>query len=243
MYLTRAQWGATTDISRVPLITTPVSLLYVHHNVIEPTASPQADMERTEQADIVRFGKPSYDYGIHPSGIILEGMTTHLSADTYGHNRDSLSIMFMGNFEVDEPTPEAMIAGRVLVQSLLYFGLVIPGFNLYGHRDTYATACPGANLYPRLSELLVPFSEDDDMIDPAKFDLVAFAVENTQKAVGRVELGLYELSHKPGADPAAIAKQLAPLLASSGAAMHLTDADLQAIAKTVADEEARRLAT
>lgn len=155
-FRTRAQWGATFDVSVVPVIRTPVSLLFVHHNVVAPTDDPNYDMERTEQIDIARFGKPSYDWAIHPSGVVLEGMTTHLSPDTIGHNSDSLSVMFMGNFEIDQPTNEAIAAGQWLVQAQLAGGLLRPVFQILGHRDVFATACPGRNLYPRIQELAAP---------------------------------------------------------------------------------------
>lgn len=155
-YLTRSQWGATFDVSNISRIRLPVALLFVHHNVIEPTANHSYDMERTEQADIQRFGKPSYDWGVHPSGVVLEGMQDHLSPDTIGHNSDSLSIMFMGNFEIDEPTDAAMMSARELVQLLRDRGWITSWVQVLGHRDVFSTACPGAHLYPRIQELLVP---------------------------------------------------------------------------------------
>lgn len=165
-FRTRLQWGATFDVGNIPTIHTPVARIFVHHNVIAPTDDPNHDMLVTENADIARFGKPSYDWGIHPSGVVLEGMTVHLSPDTYGHNRDSHSIMYMGNFENDEPTDAAMLAGRELVSLLRYFENVTADVTIEGHRDVYATACPGANLYPRIQELAVPVLatvKDDEM--------------------------------------------------------------------------------
>lgn len=155
-FRSRAAWGATFDVSPVPIIQTPVSLLFIHHNVIPPTSNPSFDMLYTEQIDIGRFGKPSYDWAIHPSGVVLEGMTTHLSPDTFGHNSDSLSVMFMGNFETDQPTDAAMLAARELITLLHSTGLLTDGFHILGHRDVYPTACPGANLYPRIQELVIP---------------------------------------------------------------------------------------
>lgn len=155
-YRTRAQWGATYNPSGRKQMTLPVELVFIHHNVMIPTNNPNADMLATEKVDIARFGCPSYKWAIHPSGVILEGMTTHDSPDTYGHNSDSISIMFMGNFENARPTDAAMLAGRQLIQLLSGWHFLTASFKLLGHRDVYATACPGANLYPRINELLVP---------------------------------------------------------------------------------------
>jgi len=153
-FRTRAQWGAKFDPSKVATFATPVDRLFIHHNVMEPTGNPNADMQATEQVDISRFGTPSYKYAIHPSGVVLEGMTNHWSPDTYQYN-DKISIMFMGNFENDQPTPSAIMAGRELIQFLKAYKVLTPDFKIYGHRDVYATACPGKNLYPRISELIV----------------------------------------------------------------------------------------
>lgn len=156
IYRTRAQWGATFDISQREKMSLPVALLFIHHNVIEPTNNPNVDMNQTEQVDIARFGSPSYKWAIHPSGVVLEGMGAHSSPDTLNHNSDSISIMFMGNFEVDRPTGSAIFAGRELVELLRAFNFLTKDFRIYGHRDVFATACPGKNLYPRIGELIVP---------------------------------------------------------------------------------------
>jgi len=154
-YRTRAQWGARFDPRNVATFPTPVDRLFIHHNVMAPTNNPNLDMQNTEQVDIARFGTPSYKWAIHPSGVVLEGMTNHWSPDTYQFN-DKLSIMFMGNFENDYPTAAAMLACRELIQTLKGFGFFTKNGLIQGHRDVYQTACPGAHLYPRIGELSVP---------------------------------------------------------------------------------------
>jgi N-acetylmuramoyl-L-alanine amidase len=154
-YRTRAQWGATFDPSGIDHIPLPSDRLFIHHNVMEPSNDPNRDMRNTEAVDINRFGTPSYKYAIHPSGIVLEGMTTHWSPDTYMFN-DRLSIMFMGNFEVDAPTTNALLACRELIQTLKAQGIFAQNGMILGHRDVYATACPGANLYPLIGQLGIP---------------------------------------------------------------------------------------
>ncbi len=154
-FRTRAQWGARFNPSKVPTFATPVDLLFIHHNVMAPTGNPNQDMQNTEQVDISRFGTPSYKWAIHPSGVVLEGMTNHWSPDTYQYN-DKLSIMFMGNFENDQPTLAAIKACRELVQRLKDTKMFTSNGRVLGHRDVYPTACPGKNLYARLGELLIP---------------------------------------------------------------------------------------
>lgn len=170
-FRTREQWGAEFDISTLRTIPLPRELIFVHHNVITPTNDPNHDMLVTERVDIARFGKPSYKWAIHPSGVVLEGTTNHHSPDTINHN-DDLSIMFMGNFENDEPTEAAMLAGRWLVTALKLYGLATPNAQIKGHRDVFATACPGANLYPRIGELLVPPPTGEDELTVVEHNLL-----------------------------------------------------------------------
>lgn len=171
-FRTRAQWGAEFDVSRVPIIKTPVVDIFIHHTAGRWTNDPNDDMLAIERYDEWKFGKPSYDWVIHPSGVILEGMTIHLSPDTYGRNRDSLSICFMGNFDNEQPTPAAMLAARWLIANLVHFKLVVPAFRILGHKDTYPTACPGANLYPRIQELAVPLIPVPAPIVPIEEELM-----------------------------------------------------------------------
>lgn len=171
-FRTRAQWGAQFDVTTRAKMALPVNQVYVHHNVMEPTGDPNADMRATEAVDIARFGCPSYKYAIHPSGVVLEGMSDHGSPDTLNHNSDSISIMFMGNFENDQPTAAAMFAGRQLVDLLKAYGFVTKDYRLMGHRDVYATACPGAHLYPRIQELTVAPPAEKPKDNPVSLPVV-----------------------------------------------------------------------
>lgn len=131
----------------------PAPDLYIHHTVTNATSSPAADMRAVENIDIARFGYPSYSYVIHPSGVVLEGMNIHIGAHTYQHNSTSFGVAFIGNFEIEVPTPVALDAFVELGQWMISTGKVRAGVPTGGHRDVYATACPGANLYPLIPNL------------------------------------------------------------------------------------------
>lgn len=171
---TREDWAASYDVTRRPVMTgLPVATVYVHHSVTVPTADADADMRGIENIDIGRFGVPSYSWVIHPDGIVLEGMGTHRGAHTINNARQSqndiaFGVCFIGNFDNEQPTDAALRAGRELLGYLDDHSLLAAGWELRGHRDVYATACPGRNLYPRIQELRdahvrpAPL-EDDDM--------------------------------------------------------------------------------
>ena len=69
---------------------------------------------------------------------------------TYGHN-DATAICAVGNWDVT-PTPPGLAdkMWQVSHALMVMWGEEIP---VFGHRDTFATACPGRNLYADLLTL------------------------------------------------------------------------------------------
>ncbi|WP_425830341.1 N-acetylmuramoyl-L-alanine amidase [Streptomyces fractus] len=100
-------------------------------------------------------------------------------AHDYGFNTDTVGISYIGNFESAKPTKAALDAiARVTAWKFGQYGIkatdkvtltsngtlgqdgnkVADGSTItlprvFGHRDTNSTACPGANLYPKLSRI------------------------------------------------------------------------------------------
>ncbi|MFJ4711039.1 FG-GAP-like repeat-containing protein [Streptomyces sp. NPDC088785] len=100
-------------------------------------------------------------------------------AHDYGFNTDTVGISYLGNFESAKPSKAALDAiSRVVAWKFGQYGIVptdkvtltsngdlgtdgnkvalgktITLPRVFGHRDTNATLCPGANLYPKLSRV------------------------------------------------------------------------------------------
>ncbi|NEB81535.1 hypothetical protein G3I40_40945 [Streptomyces sp. SID14478] len=100
-------------------------------------------------------------------------------AHDYGFNTDTVGISYIGNFESAKPTKAALDAiARVVAWKFGQYGITPTGTvtmtsngdlnvdgnkipkgttknlpRVFGHRDTNATACPGANLYPKLGRI------------------------------------------------------------------------------------------
>ncbi|GAA2321593.1 N-acetylmuramoyl-L-alanine amidase [Streptomyces kunmingensis] len=100
-------------------------------------------------------------------------------AHDYGFNTDTVGISYIGNFESAKPTKAALDAiARVAAWKFGQYGIVATGNvtltsngdldvdgnkvakgttitlpRVFGHKDTNATLCPGANLYPKLSRI------------------------------------------------------------------------------------------
>ncbi len=204
--LTRDEWGAEYDVSRRAMMRgLPVALSFIHHTVTAPSADPAADMRAIERIDVGRFGVPSYSFVIHPSGVVLEGMGLHRGAHTinnanHSFNDDAFGISFIGNFENDTPTPEALAACGDLLRSLVADGHAQGDFTLSGHRDVYATACPGANLYPLVGSIRASVDQPNHA-PPPEDDLTPdehYALMNVQETVGRLETYAYAEAHAAG---------------------------------------------
>jgi hypothetical protein len=94
-----------------------------------------------------------YNFGIDRLGDIYEGRPTNIvGAHTLGHNTDGLGIVFLGTFTDHVPTDQAQASFGELVKFLRNRG-DITGPKIMGHRDVFATACPGAALYGILDTL------------------------------------------------------------------------------------------
>ena len=94
-----------------------------------------------------------YHFMIAPNGTIYEGRDyrymgeTNTKYDQNGH----LLITMMGNYELQQPTPEALKS----MMDIMAWGSAtfkVPMDKIYGHCDLTQTDCPGKYLYQYLSD-------------------------------------------------------------------------------------------
>lgn len=93
-----------------------------------------------------------YHYGIDNKGVIYEGRDIHVrGAAVAGHNTGTLSIVVMGNFEIDQPTDTQLAALQTLISWLTSIYRIT---HLAAHGEFNAESkCPGANLAVLLDDL------------------------------------------------------------------------------------------
>lgn len=160
-YVTRGQWGAREPDYRVPL-PHPVREAYIHHGgggsrnddpfVVVPSWQEQ-HMDIKEWSDIayqeIVSGADEYD------GWVFEGRGFGIQSGATGPPQDSrsLSICFIGNYEHDVPSPASLESAAQRLAYCVKVGRLTPDFTLYGDKDVNATACPGRNLYVKLSSI------------------------------------------------------------------------------------------
>jgi hypothetical protein len=184
--VTRAQWGADESLRDKRLENNAtVKVAFVHHTAGSNNYS------RSESPAVVRglysyyvntlgYGDMGYNFLVDKYGTIYEGRAGSItkpvrSAATGGFNRDSLSIVALGNFETARAT-DALVAGiaKVAAYRLSRFfrdpfgrqtlkaevgssrysaGEKVSFKVISGHRDAGFTACPGDHLYRRLPDI------------------------------------------------------------------------------------------
>lgn len=103
----------------------------------------------------------AYSFLVFPSGRVFVGRGWRAAGGhTYSYklgnfNHKSYGICFAGNFEEQKPTKAALDSVRALIALGKTKGYIKQDAKILGHRDVGAmgggTACPGKNLYSRLS--------------------------------------------------------------------------------------------
>ncbi len=122
-----------------------------------------------------RFGiGPAYNYFVFPSGrVYAAGKVGTHRAHTKGRNPntlnpwnyDGIAVCAVGNYEVEQPTPQLIAGIRTAVDEIRSFGFVyapdipvfghgvIPTVDSQGKSFSQATACPGRFLLPIVGTL------------------------------------------------------------------------------------------
>lgn len=170
---TRAQWGADESIMTWTPQVGRVNGAVVHHTAGSNnyTAAQVPSIIRgiyTYHAQSRGWGDIGYNFLVDKFGRIWEGRAggverAIVGAHAAGVNSHTFGLSLMGNYDQASVPAAAMDAmSRLLAWKLSLHGVrangtaSIDGRTLpavVGHRDVGQTACPGANLYPRLGEL------------------------------------------------------------------------------------------
>lgn len=158
----RPEWGARHEDGFGPR---PVGNLevYVHHSVtiapdlVPPFTDDYAAVRTLESIGESRFGKGiSYQFPITPAGLVFEGVSVNrVGAAIANHNTPSANIVWVGNYDVNNP-PRPMLEAT---DWLLHHGVAREWWRsprvVGGHRDAPGaqTACPGRYAHALLNRL------------------------------------------------------------------------------------------
>ena len=160
----REEWGAKAPGGPNPnrTIALPAPEIWIHHTVTPVT--PEKEVLRNFQQTHINRAKSegwsvwdiAYNFIIFPTGNIYEGRGWgKYGVHTQDHNHLGHGIAFAGNYNDRSPTVESLDAARWLIAHGRSKGYVWATGSLPtgGHRDVWATACPGSKLYAKLDYL------------------------------------------------------------------------------------------
>lgn len=240
----RSEWGAAPPRGSLARASYPMSRLWLHHSVTNPTDDPAADARAIQSIHFgAGYGDVGYTLLAHPSGVLLQGRDLdHVGSHTYGQNGSSLAICLIGNYDTTEP-PESLIeAARRGRDLLIEHGYLTPGtYPTGGHRDApdNSTACPGRYAYARLDEFRAPSgTEEDDMAEHAEqLDRIEANVKNWGRIFHHLGDGNWEI----GADRVSRAVERIEQLDGERLDPEGGSIDLDALAGRVVDKLAERL--
>ncbi|GFT64617.1 n-acetylmuramoyl-L-alanine amidase, partial [Nephila pilipes] len=89
-----------------------------------------------------------YHFVIGGDGLVYEGRPWYkMGAHTKYHNRKSIGIAFLGDYDKDCPNPSMLDIIPKLVYCGVEKGYISPSFKVIAHKDAYCTSCPGTALY------------------------------------------------------------------------------------------------
>lgn len=96
----------------------------------------------------IDYGDIGYNFLVGGDGSIYVGQGwDNKGAHTFGYNAKSVCIAFMGDFTVDQATPEMFNATRLLLEEGVRRYMLDKDYKLYGHRDLRAFESPGETVY------------------------------------------------------------------------------------------------
>lgn len=254
-------WGGTRN--GWPQMTLPADGIWVHHSVTMASPYPFDDFQAIDRIGLSQgHDGISYSFVIHPDGTIGEGQGTARGAHTggngcggsgYGWNPCTFGVCFVGNYMDDIPTDAAIRSFQWLHQHLLNLGLLKQSA-IGGHRDApgNSTACPGNHLediLPQLREPYTPTPGDDTVkmyaLKQPNSDVVWLVwgcyktkIKNMDALNGMLFLGIVPPVSDGNAQFLDALYEWTPGLAGGPVA----PVDVQAVAKAVNDDAARRMA-
>ncbi|XP_001352829.2 peptidoglycan-recognition protein SB1 [Drosophila pseudoobscura] len=149
----RSSWGAVA--ARSPArISGAVDYVIIHHSDNPNGCSTSDQCQRmikaiqTDHKGRRSFSDIGYNFIVAGDGKVYEGRGFGLQGShAPNYNRNSIGIVFIGNFESTKPSSQMLQNAKDLIDKAKQGGYLKNTYTLLGHRQTKATACPGTALF------------------------------------------------------------------------------------------------
>lgn len=154
--ITRAQWGAKYANGfgdRTGFY--PLTDCALHHSVtLDLPENATEEQERAQMRTIEQIGQDlfgkgfSYNLAIFRSGRAYQGLGfSRVGAHTNNQNSRTFGIVLVGNYMTNAPTAAQQAKLAQALQALRAEGILRAARITIGHRQVFATACPGDAAY------------------------------------------------------------------------------------------------
>ncbi|KAG5678217.1 hypothetical protein PVAND_007909 [Polypedilum vanderplanki] len=156
--ITRAQWGGSDPLVKMKPLILP-AFYFIIHQSFGPTCFNQTScviqMRNIQNFHIHSHKLPDigYNFCIGQDGNVYEGRGWEVQgADVSGFSSHSLSICFIGSFEMSIPNFITFLAAQELILCGINKGFVSSSYSLIAHRQISAlnSQCPGNALLNEL---------------------------------------------------------------------------------------------
>ena len=153
----REDWGARPP-NGVTYLAPTVPYLFIHHSAgaecfnfddcaAEIRSIQNYHMDTNDWSDI------GYSFLIGGDGMVYEGRGWGIvGAHTLGFNSVGYGVDFIGDFTDHDPQQVAQDAYMLLANCAVALGYVPSTYELYGHRQTGNTECPGNYFYQTIQD-------------------------------------------------------------------------------------------
>ncbi|XP_017066752.1 peptidoglycan-recognition protein SD [Drosophila eugracilis] len=151
--VTRAEWNATHPNGPLDSMETPLPRAVIAHTAgggctDDVTCSQAMRNLQSYQMNRLKFSDIGYHYLIGGNGKVYEGRSPNQKGAFAAPNNDgSLGIAFIGNFEEQSPTQEALNVANKLLEHAVKQAQILEDYKLMGHSQVSATRSPGKVLY------------------------------------------------------------------------------------------------
>lgn len=163
LVVSRAQWGAApaSSASHCRVSHSPTHIT-IHHtgNTNDSRGDYYANMRGIQNylMAVRGFCDTGYHFVVAPDGTIFQGTDERIRGEHVSYkNTNNVGISLMGNFDVQQvPAAQFNAAAKITRWVAQTYGISLDRQHVLGHKEwgTDIKSCPGANLLPRLAELV-----------------------------------------------------------------------------------------
>lgn len=158
-YISRYEWDSRPTRGPTRRLPRDVNAVIIHHTEgrrcfnFEECRRLLHHMQRYYQRE-KEFPDIPWNFMIGEDGAVYEGMGWNLEGyHTEAWNYRSIGIAFIGTFDRERPSRQAMESFNLLVECGRRHRYLDRYFSIYGHRDMRDTECPGDALYDVIRRL------------------------------------------------------------------------------------------